>query len=152
MKKAVILTLLLAVFAFAEDFPDSSSTLVESCYGPAIPDSACTVVGTVCNQGFNVAGERSMLFFNIGSDATCSPLFKSSHLQTYKDSAHTEESPVTTFFLVEDENDATPLSLTLAGSLATAAALNGRCVSIIYKRVKLDAFGGIRLLSIRLFD
>ena len=33
-----------------------------------------------------------------------------------------------------------------------SASLNGRKVSIIYKRVKLEEYGGIRLLSIRFFD
>ena len=57
------------------------------------------------------------------------------------------------FFLIEDEYDAGPLSLTLAGSLAMSATLNGRAVSIVYKRVREDMdYGAIRLLSIFIYN
>ena len=89
----------------------------------------------------------------IGLDTTCGKLQKSDSLPTYPNPDDTTiESQSTKFFLIEDEYNAGPLSLTLAGSMAMSASLNGRKVSIIYKRVKLEEYGGIRLLSIRFFD
>jgi hypothetical protein len=39
----------------------------------------------------------------------------------------------------------------LAGSLAMSASLNGKRVRIIYKKVKDEAYGGIRLQTIEFY-
>lgn len=147
MNKIIVLTLVMASFVFADDVHE------HDCFVPGIPDSSCIMDGFVCNLGFGVAEEKSVLFFNIGKNASCDTLVKSDSLPTYLDStAQSDESPQTKFFLIEDEYNAGPLSLTLAGSLAMSASLNGRKVSVIYRRVKLEEYGGIRLLSIQFLD
>lgn len=162
MKKVFILTLLLVALSFAEGGLSSSSSAnsatsssseeqmgVESCNSSGstgvIPPGSCHVNGFVCNLGFDL-GEKNVLFFNIGTDLTCNSLAGS----TLMPSSSSSEAK---FFLIEDEYDAGPLSLTLAGSLAMSATLNGRAVSIVYKRVREDMdYGAIRLLSIFLYN
>lgn len=154
MKKIITLALVLTALAFAQDgewcnIQGSPNTFFTN----TIPEGSCSWENVfICNQGFNVGGEKSMLFFNISSYATCDSLKKSS-LVVYNDSLGTQViPPYTTFFLVEDEYETTPLSLTLAGSLAMSASLNGKKVKIIYKKVKDQAYGGIRILSIELYN
>lgn len=119
-------------------------TIVEQCGVPSIPNDACIAKNVyLCNVGFDVSDERNMLFFNIASDAACLSKFKSDYI-TFED---TPNAP-TRFFLVEDENQTSPLSLTLAGSLAMAASLNERSVTIVYRKIKEEAYGGTRLLTI----
>ena len=147
----------------AENGPTSSSTIpatssssgqplgAENCNTDGslneIPANSYQMNGYVCNLGFNVAEEKNVLFFNIGTDALCTTLVGSSLMPSSSSSSHA------TFFLVEDEYDAGPLSLTLAGSLAMSASLNGRAVSVIYKQVRDDIeYGAIRLLSILLYN
>lgn len=147
MKKTIILALILTVSTFAQ------GSLEHDCSATGNPEGSCIMDGFVCNLGFGVAEEKSAMFFNIGLDTTCGKLQKSDSLPTYPNPDDTTiESQSTKFFLIEDEYNAGPLSLTLAGSMAMSASLNGRKVSIIYKRVKLEEYGGIRLLSIRFFD
>ena len=163
MKKVIFLVLALMMSVLAEDGPTSSSTIpatssssgqplgAENCNTDGslneIPANSCQMNGYVCNPGFNVAEEQNVLFFNIGTDALCTTLVGSSLMPSSSSSSHA------TFFLVEDEYDAGPLSLTLAGSLAMSASLNGRAVSVIYKQVRDDIeYGAIRLLSILLYN
>jgi hypothetical protein len=163
MKKVIFLVLALMMSVLAEDGPTSSSTIpatssssgqplgAENCNTDGslneIPANSCQMNGYVCNLGFNVAEEKNVLFFNIGTDALCTTLVGSSLMPSSSSSSHA------TFFLVEDEYDAGPLSLTLAGSLAMSASLNGRAVSVIYKQVRDDIeYGAIRLLSILLYS
>ena len=61
-----------------------------------------------------------------------------------------EPSPHAVFFLIEDEYNAGPLSLTLAGSIALSSAVNKAPVQILYTKVDSTQYGGLRLLSIRL--
>lgn len=163
MKKVIFLVLALMMSVLAEDGPTSSNTIpatssssgqplgAENCNTDGslneIPANSCQMNGYVCNPGFNVAEEKNVLFFNIGTDALCTTLVGSSLMPSSSSSSHA------TFFLVEDEYDAGPLSLTLAGSLAMSASLNGRAVSVIYKQVRDDIeYGAIRLLSILLYN
>lgn len=163
MKKVIFLVLALMMSVLAEDGPTNSSTIpatssssgqplgAENCNTDGnlneIPANSCQMNGYVCNPGFNVAEEKNVLFFNIGTDALCTTLVGSSLMPSSSSSSHA------TFFLVEDEYDAGPLSLTLAGSLAMSASLNGRAVSVIYKQVRDDIeYGAIRLLSILLYN
>lgn len=163
MKKVIFLVLALMMSVLAEDGPTSSSTIpatssssgqplgAENCNTDGslneIPANSCQMNGYVCNPGFNVAEEKNVLFFNIGTDALCTTLVGSSLMPSSSSSSHA------TFFLVEDEYDAGPLSLTLAGSLAMSASLNGRAVSVIYKQVRDDIeYGAIRLRSILLYN
>ena len=163
MKKVIFLVLALMMSVLAEDGPTSSSTIpatssssgqplgAENCNTDGslneIPANSCQMNGYVCNPGFNVAEEKNVLFFNIGTDALCTTLVGSSLMPSSSSSSHA------TFFLVEDEYDAGPLSLTLTGSLAMSASLNGRAVSVIYKQVRDDIeYGAIRLLSILLYN
>lgn len=50
--------------------------------------------------------------------------------------------------MIENEYEASPLSLTLAGSLALAASGAREPVSVIYHQVSTVEYGGIRLQSI----
>lgn len=154
MKKIIALAIVLTALAFAEDNERCNNpNLDTSSYIASIPDGSCSWENVfICNPGFNVGGEKSMLFFNISSDVSCSQQsLKKSRLVVYEDPSNITTEPLhTTFFLVEDEYEATPLSLTLAGSLAMSASLNGKKVRIIYKKVKDEAYGGIRILSIEM--
>lgn len=152
MKKTIVLALVLTALAFAEvNERCNIPTQDTSAYIASIPDSSCSWENVfICNVGFNVSGERSMLFFNISLYASCDSL-KKSRLPVYENSSNATEPFYTTFFLVEDEYEATPLSLTLAGSLAMSASLNGKKVRVIYKKVKNEAYGGIRLQTIEYY-
>ncbi|SHG26873.1 hypothetical protein SAMN05720761_10117 [Fibrobacter sp. UWCM] len=169
MNKVIFLVVALAMSVLAEDGPTSSSSVtpassssseqvmgIEDCDVPGNPANSCQMNGYVCNLGFNVAEEKNMLFFNMGKNAWCDTLVGSSLMQSSSSSLSSTSSSSSshaTFFLVEDEYNAGPLSLTLAGSLAMSASLNGRAVSIIYKRVRYDVeYGAIRLLSILLYN
>lgn len=90
-----------------------------------------------------------MLFFNLGKDATCSMLLQSK-FKTRIDSSSNVYSNDARFTLTENEYKATPLSLTLASSLAMFAFNNGMQVDIIYTQDHDIHFNGIRILSIRL--
>ena len=164
MKKVIFLVMALAISVFAEDGPTSSSSATSTTSSSSgqtfgteicntdgslneIPEGSCQMNGYVCNLGFNVAEEKNVFFFNIGTDMQCNTLAGSSLAPSSSSSSHA------TFFLIEDEYDAGPLSLTLAGSLAMSATLNGRVVSIIYRRVRNDIeYGAIRLQSILLYN
>lgn len=122
----------------------------ENCNVPGNPDGSCQQIGYVCNLGFNVNGEDNVMFFHLGADASCTNLLKSDSLQTFLTETDTTLSTAAKFFLVENEENIGPLSLTLAGSLAMLAVNNNTPVDIIYKKVKDIEFGGIKLLSIRL--
>ena len=151
MKKTMVLILALAVFAVAQNFERCNiSGIPDSLSISTIPEGSCSRENVfVCNVGFNVAGEKSMLYLNISLNAACNSL-ETSRLVVYDAPSNTEPL-YTTFFLVEDEYEATPLSLTLAGSLAMSASLNGKKVRIIYKKVKDEASGGIRLQTIEFY-
>lgn len=140
----------MAAFAFSEEQEQNQQPeIAEKCDIPSIPKEACLVENVfLCNMGFNVDGERSMLFFYIASDAACSTKLFESKKFVYD---NTQGMP-TRFFLVEDEDQASPLSLTLAGSLAMSATLNNRSVTIVYKKFKNEAYGGTRLLSIEFYN
>lgn len=159
MKKVIFLVLALMMSVLAEDGPMSSSSGapvtssssgrglgVEDCDATGIPAGSCQVNGYVCNLGLDING-KNVLFFNIGADALCTTNFSSSLALSQSPFSYTR------IFLIEDEFDAGPLSLTLAGSLAMSASLNRRVVSIIYKRVRDDMeYGSIRLQSILLYN
>ena len=94
MKKVIFLVLALMMSVLAEDGPTSSSTIpatssssgqplgAENCNTDGslneIPANSCQMNGYVCNPGFNVAEEKNVLFFNIGTDALCTTLVGSS--------------------------------------------------------------------------
>ena len=61
-----------------------------------------------------------VLFFNISLSPLCI-IKEKSRLVVYEAPSNTEPL-YTTFFLVEDEYETTPLSLTLAGSLAMSGS------------------------------
>lgn len=140
MKKVIITLLIFGTMLWAE----------EKCNVPGNPDGSCQQIGYVCNLGFNVNGEDNVMFFHLGADASCTNLLKSDSLQTFLTETDTTLSAAAKFFLVENEENIGPLSLTLAGSLAMLAVNNNTPVDIIYKKVKDIEFGGIKLLSIRL--
>lgn len=150
MNKIIVLLFILATCIFAQ----AQQPFNEQCNVHGIPPGSCVVQGFVCNAGFNVGGEKSMLFFKIGADAACTStaLFKS-QISVYENPADSTSEPInTTIFLVEDEYETGPLSLTLAGSIAMSASLNERMVSVVYKKVKDEAYGGIRLLTIEFYN
>ena len=121
----------------------------ENCNIPQNPAGSCQQTGFVCNLGFNVVGEDNIMFFQLGTDATCTNLLESS-LPTHLTETDTTLSASAKYFLIENEENMGPLSLTLAGSLAMLAVNNNMPVEIIYKKVKDIEFGGIKLLSIKL--
>lgn len=141
MKKAILyaITVLVAIIG-AE----------ENCNVPGNPDGSCQQAGYVCNLGFDVNGEDNVMYFQLGTDAACTNLFKSDSLETYLTESGTTTSSSTKFFLIENVENVGPLSLTLAGSLAMLAINNNTPIEIIYKQVKKSEYGGIKLLSIRL--
>lgn len=148
MKKVISFALILVASIFAQ-----GNQAGELCDVAGFPQGSCIKQGFVCDIGFNVAGAKSMLYFKLGESAQCTQKFKSDQFATYTDTTDTSTHTLyTTFFLIEDEYDATPVSVTLAGSLALAASLNGRKVSVVYKQVKLEDFGGVRLQVIEFRD
>lgn len=148
MKKIISFALILAANISAQGNQNA-----EQCDVPGFPDGSCIKEGYVCDMGFNVAGTKGMLYFKLSENAQCTQKFKSDRFVTYTDTTDTSTTTLhTTFFLIEDEYDATPVSVTLAGSLALAASLNGRKVSVVYKQVKLEDFGGVRLQLIEFRD
>lgn len=125
----------------------------ENCQGPETypnPPYSCQQTGYVCNLGFDVNGEDNVIFFQLGTDVACTNLFKSDSLKTYLTESDTTTSSSTKFFLIENEENVGPLSLTLASSLAMLAINNSTPIEIIYKQVKKIEYGGIKLLSIKL--
>jgi hypothetical protein len=102
--------------------------------------------------GFNVVGENSMMFFNLGADATCSFLLKSNTFLTKETRNSKTYTDFSSFSLIENEEKMGPLSLTLASSLAMLAINNNMPVDIIYKQVDSIYFNGIKLLSIKLLN
>ena len=149
MKKVIITLLILGTMLWA--------TSNENCNVLGNPDGSCQQYGYVCNLGFNVVGEDNIMFFHLGADSTCTDLLTSSFAPKSN-----PEAPDTTawIFLIENQEKMGPLSLTLASSLAMLAVNSGTQVDIIYKSVDNtalggginDAFGRIKLLSIRLIQ
>ena len=72
----------------------------------------------------------------------------SSALKTYTYPGSVTYSSYLKIFLIEDEFNASPLSLTLAGSLALSASNNKEPIFVIYKQDHDIEFGGIKLQSI----
>lgn len=72
----------------------------------------------------------------------------SSALKIYTYPGSATYSPYLKLFLIEDEFNASPLSLTLAGSLALSASNNKEPIFVIYKQDHDIEFGGIKLQSI----
>ena len=125
----------------------SSETSDFNCGNEGNPSESCYQAGYVCNIGFDVANAKDVLFFALGTDSTCSTL-NTSRFPTYD--VNNQPSPHAVFFLIEDEYNAGPLSLTLAGSIALSSAVNKAPVQILYTKVDTVQYGGLRLLSIRL--
>ena len=142
MKKVIITLLFLGTMLWAE----------EKCNVPGNPDGSCQQIGYVCNLGFNVMGENNMMFFNLGTDASCSNLLKSNKFITKTIRNSNIEASYSNFTLIENEENMGPLSLTLAGSLAMLAVNNNIPVDIIYKQVDTLYFNGIKILSIHLLS
>ena len=140
MRKLLLILSLLAGTA-------SSQTSDFECENEGTPSERCYQLGYVCNIGFDVANAKDVLYFNLGADTTCSTL-NTSKFQTYN--IDNQPSPYAIFFLIEDEYNAGPLSLTLAGSIALSSAVNKAPVQILYTKVDTVQYGGLRLLSIRL--
>ena len=140
MRKLLLILSLLAGTAFSQT-PDFGCENVDT------PSERCYQLGYVCNIGFDVANAKDVLYFNLGADTTCSTL-NTSKFQTYD--IDNQPSPYAVFFLIEDEYNAGPLSLTLAGSIALSSAVNKAPVQILYTKVDTVQYGGLRLLSIRL--
>ena len=152
MKKVILyaITILVATLGATtrENYCNTPSTPNDN------PEGSCQQNGYICNLGFNIVGEDNIMFFQLGTDTTCTDLLTSSFAPK-----RNPEDPDTTawFFLVENQEKMGPLSITLASSLAMLAVNNGIPVDIIYKSVDNTAFGGInvafgiiKLLSIRL--
>lgn len=144
MKKVICTLAILATIIGA--------TTNEKCNIPENPPGSCYQTGYICNLGFNVNGENNMMFFNLGTDATCTNLLKSEQFRTKKAPNNDSISTYSNFTLIENEEHMGPLSLTLAGSLAMLAANNNIPVSIIYKQVDSLYFNGIKLQSIQLLN
>ena len=128
----------------------SSAFSTETCYTQndlGMPAGSCTQTGYVCGLGFDVSNGKNVMFFNLGTDTTCSILM-TSKLKTYTYPGSATYSPYLKLFLIEDEFNASPLSLTLAGSLALSASNNKEPVYVIYKQDHDVEFGGIKLQSI----
>ena len=140
MRKLLLILFLLAGTAFSQT-PDFG------CGQGGLSPNSCYQLGYVCNIGFDVANAKDVLYFNLGADTTCSTL-NTSKFQTYN--IDNQPSPYAIFFLIEDEYNAGPLSLTLAGSIALSSAVNKAPVQILYTKVDTVQYGGLRLLSIRL--
>ena len=148
MKKIIVLALMLVMSAFAQTSQNN-----EQCGGNGIPQGSCATVGFICNVGFNVAGEKGIVFFRMATDMQCTNSIKSAQFPTYYDTTnHSTVTSRTTFFVIEDENGATPVSVTLAGSIALSASLNARKVFVIYKQVREEDFGGVVVQSIEFHD
>ncbi len=128
----------------------SSVFSTETCYTQndlGMPAGSCTQTGYVCGLGFDVSNGKNVMFFNLGTDTTCSILMTSA-LRTYTYPGSATYSPYLKLFLIEDEFNASPLSLTLAGSLALSASNNKEPIFVIYKKDHDIEFGGIKLQSI----
>ena len=149
MKKIVILMIILAVAALAE----------EQCYKSAEGDQPkiCTEVGFICKLGVDVGPQTNAMFFYLGQDPACTTLFKSNFntvvVQDYIDENGKKQtlstpSTATKFFLENDDGLAGPLSMTIAGSFALSAYNNSSPVYVIYRQVSDIEHGGIRVLSI----
>ncbi len=156
MKKVIFTLLILGTMLWAGEEkcnipppppPDSSFT-----YDVSLLPGSCQQIGYVCNLGFNVVGENSMMFFNLGADATCSFLLKSNTFLTKETRNSKTYTDFSSFSLIENEEKMGPLSLTLASSLAMLAINNNMPVDIIYKQVDSIYFNGIKLLSIKLLN
>ena len=144
MKKLLSAVFILAISLWAttnESFCNTPSTPNSN------PDGSCTQHGFVCNLGFNVNGEDNIMHFDLGADSTCADLLTSS----LAPKGGTQDTTVR-IFLWENKENMGPLSLTLAGSLAMIAVNNNQQVNIIYKKVDNIPFGGIKLLSIQLYN
>ena len=139
MKKIIVCVFALLSIALAN----------EDCSANGLPDKGCYQVGYVCNVGFDVSHENSVLYFNLGTDASCTTLLGSKQYPTYQQGNPSALSVGMKLFLVENEYEVSPLSLTLAGSIALSAANNKMPVEVIYKGVNSIEYGGIRLLSIK---
>ncbi len=150
MKKIATILLVLSAFAFCANVDQ----VTEHCYDKDayknIPEGSCDWAGYVCKLGFNTDAPFGIMYFYLGTDASCTTLRKSGKFKT-KVSGETE-SPATGFFVYEDDDKATALTMTLAGSLALSAHNRGTPVYIIYEQVNEDSFGGIRVRSIELFE
>lgn len=144
MKNVICILALLATAILA--------TTNENCNVPENPEGSCQQTGYICNLGFNVVGEDNIMFFHLGSDTTCNTLLTSK--LAYKRNTNNGIDSTAWFFLRENQEKMGPLSLTLAGSLAMLATNNATPVEIIYKKIENnnEAFGRIKLLSIRLFQ
>ena len=77
MNKIIVLALVMASSLFAENVYE------HDCFVSGIPDSSCIMDGFVCNLGFGVAEEKSVLFFNIGKNASCDTLVKSDSISVF---------------------------------------------------------------------
>ena len=103
MKKTMVLILALAVFAVAQNFERCNiSGIPDSLSISTIPDGSCSRENVfVCNVGFNVAGEKSMLYLNISLNAACNSL-ETSRLAVYENPPDTAIRPsYTTFFFFD---------------------------------------------------
>lgn len=140
MLKFPLAIALLVSFSLAEEICNTDNL-------PTIPANSCVQEGYVCGLGFDVSHESSVMFFHLGADASCSTLL-TSRLKTFLYAGSDVYSAAAKFFLIENEYEASPLSLTLAGSLALAASGAREPVSVIYHQVSPVEYGGIRLQSI----
>ena len=150
MKKMIFIVAFLCGIVCAE----------ESCYTSTESGDPqiCDMQGYVCKLGVDIGAQYNAMFFYLGTDSSCSNLFKSSKFTTtimlnYIDENGVEhsvskESPATKFFLVNDDNFAGPLSMTVAGSFALSAYNGSGRVHVIYRKVGDIEHGGVRILSI----
>ena len=140
MKKTILFCI-----AFCASLAFSS----EVCYTdePGTPQGACWQKGYVCGLGFDVDNESDVMYFYLGADSSCNTLLTTSfHTLPYPNSQ--TETTELKIFLINDEHAASPLSMTLAGSLALSASNNKEMVFVVYKKVQDIQYGGIRLMSI----
>jgi len=93
--------------------------------------------------GILLSGDSVEIHFRIDKEGL------QSALRTYTYPGSATYSPYLKLFLIEDEFNASPLSLTLAGSLALSASNSKEPVYVIYKQDHNVEYGGIKLQSIK---
>ena len=144
--KTITYSLLLAIgIAFAQS--GSNTAYDYGCDQTGNLPGSCFQNGYVCNIGFDVNNAKDVLFFSLGVDSLCTTL-NNSNKATYLKNG--QLAPHAIFFMIEDEHNATPLSMTTAGALALSASVNRIPVEIMYNQVDSLQYGGLRLRSIRI--
>ena len=113
------------------------------------PEGSCTQSGYVCNLDIDVNNKVNVMFFNLGTDTSCTNLLES-RFNTFLTGQDSITTDFATFFFMDDNDSIDALSMTLVSSVAMLSVNNDVQVEIIYKQHGEQWYGGIRLLSIKL--